>query len=119
MTGRLSFPLLALALLLALSACVSRRGGGGDGTACDGDGEGSGSIGHICEADEDCSDGAYCDTDFFSGQCTDRCTASDECKFLYGDFTFCIGAELCVAECARDEDCPERTGCNEVGWCQR
>lgn len=80
-------------------------------------------IGTPCESDSDCESLQYChyDTQDYigHGQCTFACDDSDTCKTNFGRDTFCIGANICVAECDFEDDCPEKTTCTDSGWCMR
>lgn len=85
--------------------------------------EEAGGVGRPCEADSDCPSELRCNVDLENyvghGQCTDRCWSTEECESAHGEVTMCIGANICVAQCIRASDCPEKTRCSTNGWCER
>lgn len=79
-----------------------------------------GDLGKSCTSSSQCGDGLFCDTsDPLFGLCTETCSRTQDCQLRYGLGSFCIGAERCVRECARETDCLEATNCDtEFRWCQ-
>lgn len=80
-------------------------------------------VGQPCETSADCESGLTCNVDstdyIVHKQCTASCTSEEACTGEFGEDTMCIGAELCTLECRTDADCPDKTLCNEFGWCAR
>lgn len=81
-------------------------------------------IGTACDTDADCAEGQYCHMDFenytMHRQCTAVCDSTEFCQEQFGQGTFCIGAEVCVAACITDSDCGASTVCADLGrWCSR
>lgn len=80
-------------------------------------------IGRPCMEDDECESGQTCRVDTTNyvahGQCTVTCDSGEACESAFGKETMCIGAEVCVARCLTDEDCPEQTECIDAGWCKR
>ena len=103
---------VALATVSTVVGCGDDRTPGGDIDA------GAGGVGAVCTSVSDCSAGLQCNAGYLTGQCTISCGSDGVCND-FSPFSYCIGAMLCVAECARDEDCPPRTSCNSSGWCKR
>jgi hypothetical protein len=101
-------------VLLVTASSASLAGCGGDDPADKG-------VGVTCSNDSQCGTGLYCEIngDVIDGQCTATCSSSDMCKQQFGDYSFCIGAYLCVRECSRDDECPAHTSCGSNGWCVR
>lgn len=101
----------------AVAGCGS-DGGGSSGT---------GSLRHqgigvACDTDGDCAAGQYCHldtTDYIAHrQCTADCASEADCA-EFGEVVMCIGANVCVAECLTNDDCPDMAICNSYGWCER
>jgi len=80
-------------------------------------------IGRPCVEDDECESGQTCRVDTTNyiahGQCTVSCDSSEACEGAFGKETMCIGAEICVALCLTNDDCPEQTECIDAGWCKR
>lgn len=99
--------------LIALGAwaCSSSDGGGGT----------SATLGKVCDTDADCPSGLSCHLDtsdwIAHRQCSTYCDQSEECEGKW-PASMCIGANLCVATCTTDGDCPSPTVCGSNGWCE-
>jgi hypothetical protein len=132
----------------ALAACVVLMAGCGDsggddegGAAGSGALQGSGgssglggsgggatntstsNLGKACDTDVECGAGLTCHLDsvdyMVHRQCSTYCSSSADCQSAFGANSTCIGANLCVANCASDADCGPSTHCNDLGWCER
>ena len=101
--SRLSLLLVAFAVLSA-PACGSKK-----------------SLAEACDQDSDCETGlcAKITSDASGKQCTQACGSSDECTSHFGSTSYCIGAGVCVRECAKDSDCPGMTSCYSNAFCKR
>jgi hypothetical protein len=101
---------------------------GGSGGSAGGGGSGgrtqllNGGIGRICDSDADCPNGLTCNIDTVDWiahrQCSTYCETSEFCEDNFGDYTMCIGANLCVSKCLDETHCPESTLCNSNDWCE-
>jgi hypothetical protein len=83
-------------------------------------------LGDICTSSADCGGQMVCHSDTTNYVANGQCTASTECSkdsqcsgFGSAHGAMCIGANICVATCGVQSDCPNGTICNSYGWCER
>lgn len=107
--------------------CLVVAGAATVGCAASSDEESSGAsthkLGEPCSQTADCGESQTCHKDtvdyLANGQCAKSCESSEECEAQFGKSSMCIGAGICVQECKEAADCPEKTKCNNSGWCER
>jgi hypothetical protein len=118
MTTLLKCVLCSVFVSVATAGCLSDEDDGEGGATF------SGALGAPCGETLGCDPGLQCGREFYDdynpveGQCTMFCDSSEQCKTRFGEFSYCIGANKCVLECARDEECPAHTACDS-GFCRR